>query len=164
MIQSELRIRPDSPAKSEVRALVSHHFATARAATDEASAHALDADSLTADNIRFWSVWRGDNLVGIGALQALSPEHGEVKSMHTVESASGTGVADTLLCHILEEARRSSFQRLSLETGSMASFAPARALYRKHGFVECAPFADYTHDPNSTYMTRALTGTGQREA
>jgi putative acetyltransferase len=46
--------------------------------------------------------------------------------------------------------------RVSLETGSWPYFDPARALYTRHGFVECAPFGDYRLDPNSTFMTLAL--------
>jgi putative acetyltransferase len=48
--------------------------------------------------------------------------------------------------------------RLSLETGSWEYFLPAHALYRSHGFVECAPFADYVPDPNSLFMTLDLAG------
>jgi putative acetyltransferase len=48
------------------------------------------------------------------------------------------------------------YHRMSLETGAMPFFAPARALYARHGFVECPPFADYREDPNSVFMTRDL--------
>ncbi|MDG2855940.1 GNAT family N-acetyltransferase, partial [Vibrio parahaemolyticus] len=47
-------------------------------------------------------------------------------------------------------------QRLSLETGSMEFFKPARLLYEKHGFVYCEPFGDYELDPNSQFMTLEL--------
>lgn len=164
MTESKLQILSGTLEDPRVRVLVDHHFTTARAAADEDSAHALDVDGLKADNIRFWSVWRRDELVGIGALKALSPEHGEVKSMHTAEGARGTGVADALLRHILCEARRNGFKRLSLETGSMEFFAPARALYRKHGFIDCEPFADYIPDPKSAYMTLELPGADQPSA
>jgi putative acetyltransferase len=42
---------------------------------------------------------------------------------------------------------------LSLETGSWPYFQPARALYRSVGFVECPPFGEYAHDPNSVFMS-----------
>lgn len=161
MTDRHFEIRPGSLDTPAVQALIFHHFTSARAATDDASGHALDVEGLKAESIRFWSVWCDGGLVGIGALQTLSPDHGEVKSMHTVEHARRTGVADTLLRHILDHARGNGFKRLSLETGSMELFAPARALYRKHGFVECGPFADYTLDPNSTYMTCDVSGADQ---
>jgi putative acetyltransferase len=38
----------------------------------------------------------------------------------------------------------------------MAAFEPARALYRRFGFVETGPFEDYRPDPNSIFMSRDL--------
>lgn len=54
---------------------------------------------------------------------------------------------------LLTEARRRGCSRVSLETGSMAAFEPARQLYRSRGFDHCGPFADYQPDPNSVFMT-----------
>ena len=62
-----------------------------------------------------------------------------------------------MLRHIIGEAKSSGMTRLSLETGSFALFAPAVALYRKHGFVDCEPFGDYRPDPNSVFLTLDLT-------
>lgn len=45
---------------------------------------------------------------------------------------------------------------MSLETGSMAYFAPARALYSRYGFNECPPFEGYEEDLNSVFMTKEL--------
>jgi putative acetyltransferase len=61
-----------------------------------------------------------------------------------------------MLQHIIAEARRRSYARLSLETGSMSAFQPARTLYESFGFTYCSPFADYADDPNSVFMTRTL--------
>ena len=72
------------------------------------------------------------------------------------------GVAARMLEHILDEARSRGYARLSLETGSMPAFAPARALYASYGFTQCAPFADYVEDPNSTFMTRAVSAADDR--
>jgi putative acetyltransferase len=95
-------------------------------------------------------------VLGVGALKRLSPDHGEVKSMHTAEAARGRGVASALLGRIVESARAAGLTRLSLETGSWPYFAPARALYARHGFTECGPFGDYREDPNSVFMTLPL--------
>ena len=108
--------------------------------------------------MRFWSAWDGDELVGVGALKRLDPEHGEIKSMHTAEAARGRGVGSSLLRHIMAHARTAGMKRLSLETGSWPYFLPARALYARHGFVECGPFGDYREDPNSIFMTTPLAG------
>jgi putative acetyltransferase len=96
-------------------------------------------------------------VVGVGALKRLSAEHGEIKSMHTAEAARGRGVGSALLRQIIAAARARGMSRLSLETGSWAYFLPARALYARHGFVECPPFGEYQADPNSVFMTLELT-------
>lgn len=139
-----------------VQALLEQHVRTARAQTAAGSAHALDLGGLKSADMTFWSAWDGDRLVGAGALKRLSPTHGEIKSMHTVEASRRTGVGTALLRHIVSAARTMGMKRLSLETGSWPYFQPARAFYRKHGFVECPPFADYREDPNSIFMTRTL--------
>lgn len=76
--------------------------------------------------------------------------------MRTAQTHLRRGVAARMLDHILAEARRRGYARLSLETGSMDYFAPARALYARAGFSPCGPFGDYVDDPNSVFMTRAL--------
>jgi putative acetyltransferase len=139
-----------------VVALLHTHVTRARAETARGSAHALDLDALRASEITFWSVWEGDAVVGVGALKRLSADHGEVKSMHTAEAARGRGVGSALLRQIMATARARGMRRLSLETGSWPYFLPARALYGRHGFVECGPFGEYRPDPNSVFMTRVL--------
>jgi putative acetyltransferase len=141
-----------------VIALLDTHVTRARAETAAGSAHALDLAGLKAPDMTFWSAWEGDQVVGVGALRQLSPAHGEIKSMHTAETARGRGVGSALLRRIMETARARGMRRLSLETGSWAYFLPARALYARHGFVECGPFGEYREDPNSVFMTLDLGG------
>ena len=136
--------------------LLHTHVTRARAETARGSAHALDLSALRAPDISFWSAWEDDIVVGVGALKRLSADHGEIKSMHTAEAARGRGVGSALLKEIMAGARARGMSRLSLETGSWAYFLPARALYERHGFVECPPFADYREDPNSVFMTLEL--------
>jgi putative acetyltransferase len=136
--------------------LLQVHLLRARAETARGSAHALDLSGLRAPDVTFWSAWDGDSLAGVGALRQLTASHGEVKSMHTAESMRRKGVGAAILRHIIAEARRRGMSRLSLETGSWPYFAPARALYARHGFVECEPFGDYRPDPNSVFMTLVL--------
>jgi putative acetyltransferase len=139
-----------------VIALLDAHVSRARAETGRGSAHALDSSGLKTPDIRFWTVWRGETLLGMGALKTLSRDHGEIKSMHTAESARNQGAGLAMLTHIVAAAGAMGMARLSLETGAWDYFGPARAFYRRHGFVECAPFADYKPDPNSVFMTRVL--------
>jgi putative acetyltransferase len=76
--------------------------------------------------------------------------------MRTARLARNRGVANELLGHVLGEARRRGYRQVYLETGTQDFFAPARRLYRRHGFTECPPFAGYRLDPNSVFMTRAV--------
>ncbi len=139
-----------------VQALVAHHLNGARAETAPGSSHALDLGGLKSPDVQFWSAWEGDRVIAIGALKQLSESHGEIKSMHTEESHRRKGVGSAMLRHIIGIARRMRLSRLSLETGSWPYFAPARELYRRHGFVECPPFGSYAPDPNSIFMTLEL--------
>lgn len=140
--------------------LLDIHVARALAETGRGSGHALDLAALMrAPGLTFWSAWEDDTratLVGIVALKALSPEHGEVKSMHVAERMRGRGYGAAMVQHVIAMARARGMSRLSLETGSWSFFAPARALYARHGFVECEPFDGYVPDPNSVFMTLAL--------
>ena len=151
-----MRFEEDNFDDSRVIALLDAHVSRARAETGRGSAHALDLSGLKTPDIRFWTVWRGETLLGMGALKTLSRDHGEIKSMYTAESARNQGVGRAMLTHIVAEASTMGLARLSLETGAWDYFGPARAFYRRHGFVQCAPFADYQPDPNSVFMTRVL--------
>ena len=95
------------------------------------------------------------------ALKELDPGHGELKSMRVDAAARGRGHGARMLDHVLAEARRRGYSRVSLETGSMAFFAAAHRLYTRSGFVPCPPFADYLPDPNSIFLTLALDGAAQ---
>lgn len=121
------------------------------------SRHALDLSALAAPHVRVWVARDADGIVGTSALAALDAHHEELKSMRTEPRVRGRGVASLLLSHALDDARSRQVERVSLETGSMAFFAPARSLYAKAGFVPCAPFGSYIDDPNSTFMSLELT-------
>lgn len=150
------RIVEDDLSGSPVRALLEQHFAGMLANSPAGSCHFLDFDGLRAGDVTFWSIHRGNDLAGCGALKRLDDRHGEIKSMRTADAFLRQGVAARMLAHILAEARARGIDRLSLETGSSPAFEPALALYRRHGFEDCEPFADYKPDPFSRFMTRAL--------
>jgi putative acetyltransferase len=149
-------IRVDDLAGPEIRALLEEHLRNMHQLSPPESVHALDIAALRKPEITFWTAWAQEELLGCGALKALDSRHGEVKSMRTVSSKRRAGVGRAMLEHIVAEARVRSYARLSLETGSMEAFTPARRLYESFGFTYCAPFADYSEDPNSLFMTCAL--------
>ena len=151
-----MRIIQGDFSDPQVVDLLHVHLTSARAETAPGSAHALDLGGLQSSDISFWTIWDGETLLGTGALKRLSADHGEVKSMHTVQSLRRRGAGSAMLRHIIAAARARGMSRLSLETGSWDYFLPARALYRSHGFVECPPFGDYVLDLNSVFMTLDL--------
>jgi len=153
---SMMRILQGDFSDPRVIALLETHVISARAETAPGSAHALDLSGLQSRDVSFWTIWKDDTLLGIGALKRLSADHGEVKSMHTAQSVRGRGVGSAMLRHIIATARARGMSRVSLETGSWEYFRPTRALYASQGFVECPPFADYVSDPNSIFMSLDL--------
>jgi len=141
----------------EVQELLAEHLRDMYAISPPESVHALPLDGLRAPGITFWTVWSQGQLVGCGALKELGPREGEVKSMRTARTHRRSGVGKAMLEHILQEASRRAYHRLSLETGSQPEFEPARQLYEHYGFTYCPPFGEYRNDPNSVFLTRVMT-------
>lgn len=149
-------IRVDDLRGPESIALLHEHLRCMERASPPESRHALDLDGLRGPDITFWTMWDGTDLAGCAALKELNATHGEIKSMRTASDYQRRGVAARMLRQIVEEAQHREYRRLSLETGSMDYFAPARRLYAGSGFSYCEPFASYKLDPNSVFMTKEL--------
>ena len=148
-----MQIREDDLRGAEIARLLREHLESMHVHSPAESVHALDLEGLRSPDITFWTAWQGDELLGCGALKELDPQHGEIKSMRTATAHLGKGIGSKILEHVMEEAKRRSYSRLSLETGSMEAFAPARTLYARFGFEYQGPFGDYAEDPNSVFMT-----------
>jgi putative acetyltransferase len=151
-----MRIEVDDLTRPAIHALLEEHLKSMHELSPPESVHALDLEKLRRPEITFWTAWEGDLLVGCGALKELDPKNGEVKSMRTPSALRRRGAGRALLEHIVAVARSRGYERLSLETGSMEAFQPARKLYEAFGFTYCGPFGDYAPDPNSTFMTKRL--------
>ncbi|MBW4650362.1 MAG: GNAT family N-acetyltransferase [Kastovskya adunca ATA6-11-RM4] len=153
---SWLQIREDDLTGKKIADLLREHLENMHEITPPQSVHALDLEALRSPDITFWTAWEGSELLGCGALKELDTRSGEVKSMRTVKAHCRRGVASKILEHIIKEAERRAYDCLNLETGAGSEFAPAQALYRRYGFEYRDPFADYTDDPNSVFMTKKL--------
>lgn len=156
MGSGKMDIREDDLRGPEIATLLQEHLDSMALHSPPESVHALDLERLRKPEITFWTAWHEGELLGCCAIKQLDPIHGEIKSMRTARQHLRKGVAASLLKHVLEQANRRSYERLSLETGSMEAFAPARKLYAGFGFEYCGPFADYVEDPYSVFMTRKL--------
>lgn len=151
-----MRIDIDDPARPDVLELLKEHLRSMYELSPPESVHALDVNGLRTRDITFWTIRDGNVLLGCGALKELDPEHGEIKSMRTPIELRRRGAGRAILEHILCEARNRGYRRVSLETGSMEAFVPARKLYESFGFTYCGPFGGYLPDVNSVFMTLEL--------
>jgi putative acetyltransferase len=151
-----MEIRVDDLNSAEIIELLHEHLRCMARVSPPESRHALNLDGLRKPDITFWSIWSGSDLAGCGAMKELNEGHAEIKSMRTAYAYRRKGVASQMLRHIIEEAKRRGCRRLSLETGSMEYFEPARRFYAGFGFKYCGPFANYIEDPNSVFMTKEL--------
>lgn len=148
-----IEIRRDRPVLPHVLPLLQRHLDLMHASSPPESVHALDPAALDAPDVAFFTLCDGQDVLGMGAFKRIDDTHAEIKSMHIVTEARGRGLARVLLDHLVAEARRVGYTRLSLETGAEPVFAPARALYERAGFTCCPPFEGYEADPNSVFMT-----------
>ncbi|WP_134683073.1 GNAT family N-acetyltransferase [Brevibacillus migulae] len=151
-----MMIKIDDLTGPKVAAFITEHLESLALLSPPESRHALNLEGLKKPEVTFWSAWEQDELLGCGALKELDPGHGEIKSMRTATAHLRKGVSRRILAHIMEEAKRRGYRRISLETGPMDAFEPARRLYESFGFQYCGPFADYKEDPNSVFMTKEL--------
>jgi putative acetyltransferase len=155
MIQG-LTITEDDLAAEDVRALIALHLSGMHAESPACKVHALPLEKLRQPGVTFYAVRVHGQLAAIGAIKQLDDAHGELKSMRAAPEWRGKGVGEAMLVHLLEVVRARGYARVSLETGRTEAFAPAVALYRKHGFEECEAFGDYVVDEFSWCLALAL--------
>ena len=141
---------------SEVLELLNKHFIELRSVSPVESTHVLDIEGLKDQNIKFWSLWEGNLLMGCGALKFLNKEHGEFKSIRVEDRFRKKDNGIKILKHLIFEAKKLNIKRISVETGTGDFFTPARKLFNKCGFRLCKPFAHYKEDPNSCYMSMLI--------
>lgn len=151
-----IEILRDDIADDAVMNLLSEHLADMYSHSPPQSVHALDIEKLKHPSVTFWVARECGTVLGCVALKELDPIHGEMKSMRTAATSRNRGVGSRLLEHVIQQAGSRGYTRISLETGSMDFFEPARRLYGKYGFEYCGPFADYELDANSVFMTRLI--------
>ncbi len=141
---------------SEVLELLDKHFIELRSVSPEGSTHVLDIEGLKDKNIKFWSLWEDNLLMGCGALKFLNKEHGEFKSIRVEDRFRKKDNGIKILKHLIFEAKKLNIKKISVETGSGDFFTPARKLFNKCGFKLCKPFDHYKEDPNSCYMSMLI--------
>tara|TARA_B100000780_G_scaffold266422_1_gene222616 strand:- start:68 stop:532 length:465 start_codon:yes stop_codon:yes gene_type:complete len=136
----------------KVHDLLIRHFIELRSVSPEGSTHVLDIIGLKDPSIKFWSLWEGDELMGLGAIKLLEEAHGEFKSIRVNDQFRDKGYGLKIVNHLINEAKKLNIKKLSLETGAGEFFQYARKLFTKSGFKICKPFFHYKNDVNSVYM------------
>jgi putative acetyltransferase len=149
-------IREGGLGHPDVEGLLHLHRTEARSTTPADNAHSLSSGELAGEGICFFSAWIEGALVGIGAIKSIDATHAEIKSMRTHPQHLRKGVAQTMLDHLIQVARRAGSLRLSLETGTAPMFAASHRLYARNGFVDCAAFGGYPPSPHNRFMTLEL--------
>ena len=153
---SKFWIVEDDLSGNEIQELLRLHAEGMLSNSPKDACHFLDLSGLQDPSVTVWSAWEGEHLAGCGAVKELDASHGEVKSMRTATDHLGRGVGRAILEHITTTARQRSYRRLSLETGTGNSFAPAVHLYESVGFQRCGPFGGYEDNGFSQFFTLRL--------
>ncbi len=145
-------VREDDLSNRQTRDLLALHLSGMHENSPPDAVFALDISGLQAPEVTVWSAWQTVGygqveIASIGAIKVLGDNSAEVKSMRTHPDYLRKGAAAAILDKVIATARERGITRLSLETGRGAAFDPALAMYRKRGFVDGGPFADY--EPNA---------------
>ncbi len=160
-----MKIQPEELTATDIHDLLREHLTDMHKHSPPGSVYALDLEKLRVPSITFYTVRdytvresgrENGDLLGCGALKELNARTGEIKSMRTASAHLRKGVAAKLLAHILDEAKRRGYERVSLETGSTEPFQPAIRLYERFGFTPCGPFGDYEDTDFNLFMTIEL--------
>lgn len=151
-----LTIGREDPRTADIAALLRLSEEQSHALYPPESVHVLPIDALAGAQTCFLAARASGALLGCGAFVHQEGGYGELKSIVTSPQARRQGVGSAVLVALEGEALAAGLHTLRLETG--VAQPEAIALYRKHGYGECGPFADYRPDPLSVFMTKSLRG------
>jgi GNAT superfamily N-acetyltransferase len=145
-----VRIEPADPAGADAQAALQRYLAEIAARIPLANTGPADADVV--DDYRspdgvFLLVWRGDTVVGCGAVRRLEPRVGEVKRMWIDPGARGRGLGRRLLASLEDWARVRGYERLRLDTHEV--LVEAIGLYEARGYRRIDRYHDY---PDPTHF------------
>jgi putative acetyltransferase len=161
LMSTDIAIRPERADHPQVVALLGAldaYLATLYAPQDN---HILTIDELLAPEVSLFAAWRGDCVVGTGALRRMAGEaetggaaYGEVKRMYVEPSSRGQGIAWRLLATLEQTLRAQRFGWALLETGR--DQREAVRLYERSGYERCGAFAGYADNGLSLFYAKAL--------
>ncbi|WP_168184898.1 GNAT family N-acetyltransferase [Thalassospira sp. MCCC 1A01428] len=167
---------PDHPAIKNLFQQADHRSASLYPGLDRSG---TSAQHLIAQGARFFAACdkTSGQIVGCGGYVPMlipMPDHGteisgmlpslpaagqgagtvEIKRLFVDPLARRQGVARQIMVCIEDNARKSGYQAIYLETGVKST--AAILLYQSLGFVRCVPFGPYQDDENSVFMRKPL--------
>lgn len=149
-------ITEDDLSDPDVITLLELHLSEMHQWSPACKVHAMPVERLREADVTFFSARRDGALAAVGAIKHWDDRRGELKSMRAAPEFRRQGAGEAILLHLLGVAQTRNYSWLGLETGRPEPFLPARLLYEKHGFAECAAFGDYVSDEFSLCMERTL--------
>ncbi len=147
-----MRVEAGDFEDPEVLDLIRMHLSDMLKNSPPEHCHAMDTSGLRGDDVKFWTVKDGEQLMAMGALKQLNTSDGEIKSMRTHPRYLRRGAGRVMLSHIMFTARGMGLKKLSLETGSGPVFEPAIAMYRLYGFESGPAFGSYKATTFNQFM------------
>ena len=104
-----------------VLTLLEEHLRDMYALSPPDKVFAFDASKLKAPNVRLWTAWKGEVLLGCAALKELSTTEGEIKAMRTPSALRRTGAGRALLSHLIGIARSRAYRALKSQAANARS-------------------------------------------
>ncbi|MBR0373282.1 MAG: GNAT family N-acetyltransferase [Mogibacterium sp.] len=89
---------------------------------------------------RIYLVYVNDALAGCVGMKPLDDENAELKRLYVRPEFRGRNLGETLVRHIMDDARTEGYRRLRLDT--MPGLRTAVKLYRRMGFREIGAYYD----------------------
>ncbi len=145
----------DAPDQPDVVALIEASDAYSLERYPPEGHFGTDIAGLKSPDITFIVARRGGVAEGCGAVKWFDDATAELKRIFVSEAARGLGLGRRIMARLEAIAAERGAKTLYLETGPLNT--EAVTMYRRLGYVECGPFADYAANPYSLFMTRKLT-------
>ena len=144
----------ESPYLPEVAELLRGSDDYSRTLYPPESSYLIDPDQLARPDVRFFVARIEGVAVGCGAVVIRPGGFAELKRIFVADAARGRGVGQRLIDALEAVAQAEGAHTIQLETGPLSH--PALALYRRNGYRERGPFADYPDDPLSVFMEKPV--------
>lgn len=117
------------------------------------SNHLDSIDELRKKHVTMFGLFEGTQIVAIGAVK-LMKGYGEIKRVYVPLSHRGKKLSEMIMEELETHLLRSGVDLARLEIG--INQPEALSLYKKRGYVEREPFAEYVLDPLSIFMEKKL--------